>query len=133
MQVKIITWNVRGLNDLNKCLLVRHLLRSWKADIICLQETKLDLITKGLVRNIWGIHHVDWLYLGLMGALGGILLMWDTRVVEKIEDAVGVYFVSCKFQPVINHQEWAFFGVYGPQTDRERLIMWDELADISSW
>jgi hypothetical protein len=133
MQVKIITWNVRGLNDLNKRLLVRHLLRSWKADIICLQETKPDLITKGLVRNIWGIHHVDWLYLSSMGASGGILLMWDTRVVEKIEDAVGVYFVSCKFRPVINHQEWAFSGVYGPQTDRERLIMWDELAGISSW
>jgi hypothetical protein len=28
---------------------------------------------------------VDWLYLGSRGALGGILLMWDRRVVEKIE------------------------------------------------
>jgi hypothetical protein len=114
MQLKIITWNVRGLNDLNKRLWVWHLLRSWKADIICLQETKLDLITKGLVRNIWGIHHMDWLYLSFMGASGGILLMWDTRVVEKIEDAVGVFSVSCKFRSMINCQEWAFSGVYGP-------------------
>jgi hypothetical protein len=97
-----------------------------------LQETKLDLITKGLV-NIWGILHVDWLYLGSMGALGGILLMWDTRVVEKIEEAVGSFSVSCKFRSVINHQEWAFSGVYGPQTDSERLIILDELAGISSW
>ena len=133
MQLKIITWNVRGLNDLNKRLRVRHLLRNWKADIICLQEKKLDLITKGLVRNIWGIQHVDWLYLGSMGASSGILLMWDTRMVEKIEDAVGVISVSCKFRSVINHQEWAFSIVYGPQTDRERLVMWDELAGISSW
>ena len=114
MQLKIISWNVRGLNDLNKRLRVRYLLRSWKADIICLQETKLDLVTKGLVRNIWGVHHVDWLYLGSSGASGGILLMWDTRVMEKIEDAVGVFSVSCKFRSVITHQEWAFSGVYGP-------------------
>uniref|UniRef100_A0A2N9G078 Reverse transcriptase domain-containing protein n=1 Tax=Fagus sylvatica TaxID=28930 RepID=A0A2N9G078_FAGSY len=29
--------------------------------------------------------------------------------------------------------EWVFSGVYGPQTDRERLLMWYELAGISSW
>jgi hypothetical protein len=133
MQLKIITWNVRGLNDLNKHFQVRHLLKLWKADIVCLQETKLELVTKGLVRNIWGIHHVDWLYLGSMGASGGILLMWDSRVVEKIDDAVGNFSVSCKFRSVVNQTEWAFSGVYGPQTDRERLIMWYELAGISSW
>ena len=59
--------------------------------------------------------------------------MWDTRVVEKIEEAVGSFSVSCKFRSVINHQKWAFFGVYGPQTDSERLIILDELAGIISW
>uniref|UniRef100_A0A2N9H2I2 Endonuclease/exonuclease/phosphatase domain-containing protein n=1 Tax=Fagus sylvatica TaxID=28930 RepID=A0A2N9H2I2_FAGSY len=96
-------------------------------------ETKLELVTKSLVRNIWGIHHLDWLYLGSMGASGGILLMWDTRVVEKIDDAVGNYSVSCKFRSVLNQLEWVFSGVYGPQMDRERLLMWYELAGISSW
>ena len=133
MQLKIITWNVRGLNDLNKRFQVRHLLKLWKADIVCLQETKLELVIKGLVRNIWGIHHVDWLYLGSMRASGGILLMWDSRVVEKIDDAVGNFSVSCKFRSVVNQTEWAFSSVYGPQTERERLIMWYELAGISSW
>jgi hypothetical protein len=133
MQLKIITWNVRGLNDLNKRLQVRHLLKLWKADIVCFQETKLELVTKSLVRNIWGIHHLDWLYLGSMGASRGILLMWDTRVVEKIDDAVENYSVSCKFRLVLNQSEWVFSGVYGPQTDRERLLMWYELAGISSW
>ena len=50
---------MRGLNDLKKRLQVRHLLKLWKTGIMCLQETKLELLTKGLVRNIWGIHHVD--------------------------------------------------------------------------
>ena len=59
--------------------------------------------------------------------------MWDTRVVEKIEDVVGNYSVSCKLRSVVNQSEWVFSGVYGPQTDRERLLMWYELAGISSW
>ena len=40
--------------------------------------------------------------------------MWDTRVVEKIDDAVENYSVSCKFRSVINQTEWVFSGVYGP-------------------
>ena len=104
MQLK----NVRGMNDQNKRLQVKHLLKLWRLDIICLQETKLDLITRGLVCSLWGLHHLDWLYLGSTGALGGILLMWDTRVVEKIDDAMGHFSVSCKFCSVIDHQEWAF-------------------------
>jgi hypothetical protein len=40
---------------------------------------------------------VDWCFMGLRGASGGVLLMWDRRVVEKIEDSVGSYAVACSF------------------------------------
>uniref|UniRef100_A0A2N9II99 Uncharacterized protein n=1 Tax=Fagus sylvatica TaxID=28930 RepID=A0A2N9II99_FAGSY len=97
------------------------------------RETKLDFIDRGVVRSLWGIHHVDWLYLGSEGASGGILLMWDRRVVEKIDSAVGHYSMSCKFQNVLDHKEWAFSGVYGPHIHQERAIMWEELAGVASW
>jgi hypothetical protein len=32
---------------------------------------------------------VDWIYKGAMGASGGMLLMWDKRVVEKMEECIG--------------------------------------------
>ena len=41
MKLKIVSWNVRGLNDLLKRLVVRNLLREWNCDVVCLQETKL--------------------------------------------------------------------------------------------
>ena len=41
MKLKMISWNVRGLNDPQRRLVVRNLLREWKGDIICLQGTKL--------------------------------------------------------------------------------------------
>ena len=41
MNLKIVSWNVRGLNEQDKRLQVRNLIRKWKADIVCLQETKL--------------------------------------------------------------------------------------------
>ena len=100
MTLKLLSWNVRGLNEIDKRLQVRNLLRSWKVDIVCLQETKLEWITRGMVRSIWSCPFVDWLCLGSVGASGGILLMWDRRVVENVEEAVGHFSVSCKFKNV---------------------------------
>ncbi|KAG2705942.1 hypothetical protein I3760_05G081100, partial [Carya illinoinensis] len=95
---KIVSWNVRRLNEDNKRLQIRHLLREWKADIVCLQETKLKLINRNMVRSIWSCTYVDWVYLAAKGASGGILVMWDRRVMEKIEEFVGVYSVACSFR-----------------------------------
>ena len=103
------------------------------ANVVCLQETKLDLINRGIVRSLSGIHHVDWLYLSSVGTSGGVLIMWDTRVVEKIDEAIGHYLVSCKFKNVLDQREWAVSGVYGPQCDMERLLMWEEVAGVASW
>jgi hypothetical protein len=44
---------VRGLNEGDKQFRVRNLLRQWKAYIICLQETKLDLIFSSVVQRLW--------------------------------------------------------------------------------
>ena len=61
---------------------------------MCLQETKLEWITRGIVRSIWSCPYINWLYLGFGGAFGGVLLMWNLRVVEKVEEAVGFFFFS---------------------------------------
>ncbi len=59
--------------------------------------------------------------------------MWDIRVVGKVDEAVGHFSVSCRFCSAIDSQEWMFSGVYGPQNDGERLLMWEELAGINGW
>ncbi|KAG5593622.1 hypothetical protein H5410_034854 [Solanum commersonii] len=40
--LKIVSWNVRGLHDQGKKRIVKSQLLDWKADIVCLQETKLE-------------------------------------------------------------------------------------------
>jgi exonuclease III len=59
MKSKILSWNVRGLNEMNKRLRVRNLLKEWKADIVCLQETKLEVVSRGVVRSLCGCHRGD--------------------------------------------------------------------------
>jgi exonuclease III len=38
MKPKILSWNVRGLNEGQKRLRVRNLLQDWKVDIVCFKR-----------------------------------------------------------------------------------------------
>jgi exonuclease III len=51
---KIISWNVRNLND-EKKMGIRGLLKGWKADIVYLQETKMEVITKEVGFVVYGV------------------------------------------------------------------------------
>ncbi|KAG6663959.1 hypothetical protein CIPAW_02G057800 [Carya illinoinensis] len=133
MKPKIISWNVRGLNDASKRLQVKNLLREWNADIVCLQETKLKTVTTNNIRSIWSCVYIDWALLAANGASGGVLLMWDQWVVEKLEVAMGLFTVACSFRSASDGFKWAFAGIYGPNIDRDRRLLWDELAGPYSW
>ena len=52
-----------------------------------------------------GLSTVDWSYLRSRGVSGGILLMWDSQVVEKIEERVEIFWVVCSFRSVIENFE----------------------------
>ncbi|KAG6652322.1 hypothetical protein CIPAW_06G176400 [Carya illinoinensis] len=111
MKPKIVSWNVQGLNDANKCLRIKNLLHEWRANIVCLQETKLKYITRRIVRSIWSCPYVDWAYLASNGVSRGVLVIWDRRVVEKMEEFIREYTVACSFRSVEDNFMWAFFYV----------------------
>jgi hypothetical protein len=117
----------------DKCLRVRNILRHWKADIVCLQETKMEFISSSFVRFLWSCAYADWCFVASKGALGGILFMWDRRVVTKIEVCVGDYVAACSFKNVEDEFIWAFAGVYGLNLDIFRRFLWEELAGLISW
>jgi hypothetical protein len=52
--------------------------------------------------------------MGASGVTGGILIVWDRQVVEKIDECVGRYTVACSLHTTDDNFVWAFGGVYGP-------------------
>jgi exonuclease III len=58
MKVRILSWNVKGLNNPRKRELVKNLLRDWKGDVVCLQETKLAVVDLKIIRSLWGNMYV---------------------------------------------------------------------------
>lgn len=83
---------------MEKCLKIRIQLQDWKVNAICLQESKLELISLNIIRCLWGCNQVGWILLPPNKVSGGILVMWDRRVVGKIEDCVGDLMVVCSLK-----------------------------------
>ena len=69
MNLKILSWNVSGLNNFCKRVIVKILLKEWKGDIICLQETKLNSTNSTVVKSLWGSPFVDSAVLVLLDAI----------------------------------------------------------------
>ena len=48
MKIKIISWNIRGANDRDKRKVIKALIRSQRADLVCLQRPKFKIYPEGL-------------------------------------------------------------------------------------
>ena len=68
--------------------------------------------------------------LDAVGTVGEILLLWDKRVVEKIDSFVCRFFVSCLWRGVCDGFTWVGTGLYGPTCDVIRQELWAELRGI---
>lgn len=83
--MRLLTWNVRGLNIPNKWSLIRLHIVECQEDLVLMQETKIgeqDLVKFGKNLKMW-----KWASVGVEGASGGLLTIWrpQTILVEDIE------------------------------------------------
>jgi len=66
-----VSWNVRGLNSGEKRKFMKSLILNWNADIVCLQESKLEGEVKDMIKELWGARWVKYACLQASGTRGG--------------------------------------------------------------
>ena len=113
MKEKIMTWNVRGVNDPDRRKIIRNFIRYQRVDLVCLQETKIQEMTASVARSLGVGSLLDWRALNAEGSAGGILLFWDKRIMELVNLEFGLFTISCLFKMVEGGFLWTFSGVYG--------------------
>ena len=77
MKLKLLSWNVRGANNLDKRKIISNFVRSQRVDLVCVQETKIQDLSNACARSFGVGRFHDWKALEAEGAAGGILLFWD--------------------------------------------------------
>ena len=130
MKLKLLSWNVRGANDRSKRKIIKTFIRNQKVDLLCIQETKIQPMSEGVVRSLGSGRFLDWRALDADGAAGGLLICWDKRSLEVVDWEEGQYSLSCRFKNVEDGAVWVFTGVYGPFTKEERDCLWEELGAV---
>ena len=77
-----------------------------------------------------GLSVSDWAALDADQTAGGVLLMWDRRVLEKLEVLMGLFSVLIQWKGVVDGFIWACSRVYGPNDNNLRGALRDELVGI---
>ena len=50
MKLKILSWNVRAINNLDKRKLIKAFIKSQRVDVVCIQDTKIQNMDSSIVR-----------------------------------------------------------------------------------
>lgn len=50
--MKIISWNVRGMNSVSKRAVLKGMVQSSKGECLFVQETKMEMIDDQIIRSI---------------------------------------------------------------------------------
>ena len=77
MRIKILCWNVQGLNDIEKRKLIKGVVRNQKLDLVCLMETDVKEMSVQMVNYVGVGRFLNWASVDARGAAGGLLLFWD--------------------------------------------------------
>ena len=59
MSLRLLSRNVKGLNNPQKREVIKNILKERKCDIVCFQEIKLASSNSSVVHNLWGSPFLD--------------------------------------------------------------------------
>lgn len=124
----ILVWNVRGLNRVAHRNIVEEAGLDSKPSIICLQETKLAVITISIVMQMLGSNY-DFFFLPAIGTRG-VLVAWDTSVISASNCSIYDFSVIAFVTLHSSNTSWWLTSVYGLFRDEEKQTFLQELCDI---
>ncbi|RVW24926.1 hypothetical protein CK203_079529 [Vitis vinifera] len=86
-----IYWNWK------KRRVVKDFLQLENPNVVMFQETKRKVCDRRFVGSVWSVRNKEWAALPACGALGGILIIWDSKKLCSEEVVIGFFSISIKF------------------------------------
>jgi exonuclease III len=124
-------WNVRGLNDPAKRSAEREFVAELGVNLVCFQETKLAVIDNFIILQCLGPSFDGYAYLPALGTRGGVLLAWDSSVIQITNISLDSHPITGEVRTRENNRWWVT-TVYGPQSVEDKIGFLTELAERRS-
>jgi len=96
--------------------------------VLCIQETKLQLIDDFLCTSIWGSTSHDYSFVSSVGASGRLVTIWDTSEVEVWMSCRGDHFLMIHGRFIKSNEEFYLFNVHAPCDRIPKQALWTSLS-----
>jgi exonuclease III len=129
----VMSWNVRGLGDSDKCVLVRDAIVSSSPAIACLQETKLSDVTVFKAASFLPSSLAsNFLHIPAAGTRGGILTAWNENSLQLNSYIIRRHALTCCFTLLAVNVVIHITNVYAPSDHRDAPDFLQILQEIHS-
>ena len=115
--MKIITWNIRGLNSSHKLDIVQNFVREKKLDILLLQETKME---KERAEKIKSFNEYYLKASSSEGASGVTVMLWKKSYLLGFFLNESNHFMMVKITSINQNYEWYIVNMYALNTKNSR-------------
>lgn len=126
---KILIWNVRGLNSAARQDSLRTIVDASRADILCIQETKISAMSNRVLLSALGSDFSEFSAVPAVGASGGVLVAWRRHIRVSDNPRIDNHSITIQVSQS-NGQNWWLTCVYGPQGNDAKIQFLQELRDI---
>ena len=130
VEMKILSYNVRGLGSFEKRAEVRNFIREKHSSVVCLQESNLGTVDDFIIKSVWGYVGCEYSYQASMGASGGLLTVWDPLMVEVWCTVTFRHVLIIKGKVRSTGQEFIIANVYAPCDTLAKQELWVRLSQF---
>jgi exonuclease III len=129
--MRLLSWNARGLGDDDKNDTVCTLLNDARADIICIQETKLHKITVFKAKKFLPSQFTDFLYHPSDGTSAGLLIAWNPKEYKMQIIDSKLHAMTVLAESNRDNTKFTLTNVYAPCDQAERSLFFQEMKEIT--
>ncbi|XP_066323872.1 uncharacterized protein [Miscanthus floridulus] len=126
--ISLLTWNVRGLGQDDKCDDVLMELITASATIVGLQETKLSSLTPSKARSFLPARLSSYISKDEVGAAGGIVLAWDPSIFYLCSSSHSPFSISTVLSFKVDGNSFTCTYVYAPTVHTDKPAFLANLA-----
>jgi exonuclease III len=126
--MKVISWNVRGINGLNKHRMLRRKIHQEKPTILLIQETKSNSENlQTLLSRLWKNNKS--IAVDAARASGGLAITWNPSNITLNDFTTTRNSISTSYHLIGTDVHGFITNVYGPQTSDQKI----NLLNLLDW
>ena len=111
----VVSWNVRGLGDSDKCNVVRNVFSDAKTTFICIQESKLSEVNFFKAQTFLPRpFSSSFVMLPASGSRGGLITAWDPALFTLTSQLSNSFSLTTSFSCNASNIDFTITNVYGP-------------------